>query len=249
MSVRAILEQLQGSYSKPDMMTIHQNNLLFCSPFLPSEAPEMIFYCIEQCKEIQTIAEDPYTPTQIISNTVRLLMALGIFPLKEFGTLDTMPNKMYPILKTFMHEAYTRRLRSIQLRNMAGQQGYMQNPINNMYNVFGEGDDEVMDNNATTTQTAALAMTGSTLDGASNAATSTATIPSEVSAAINQLLANQTAMMNQITAMQLSPPPPACHTGQGQLHVPPIQWLNIPVPQAYAGGSFQPGQGGGKGRW
>jgi hypothetical protein len=85
MSVRLILEQLEGSYSKPDIMTIYQNDLLFRSPFLPSEAPEMLFYCIEQCQEIQTIAEDPYTPQQIISNTVRLLMASGIFPLKEFN--------------------------------------------------------------------------------------------------------------------------------------------------------------------
>ncbi len=65
-----------------------------------------------------------------------------------------------------------------------------------MYNVFGEGDDKVMDNNTPITQTAMAAMTGSTLGGATNAATSKATIPSEVSAAINQLVANQTAMMN-----------------------------------------------------
>jgi hypothetical protein len=29
MSIRLILEQMEGSYSKPDMMTIHYNNLLF----------------------------------------------------------------------------------------------------------------------------------------------------------------------------------------------------------------------------
>jgi hypothetical protein len=52
MSVRMILEQLEGSYCKPDMMTIHQNNLLFQSPFLPSKVPEMLFYCIEQCQKI-----------------------------------------------------------------------------------------------------------------------------------------------------------------------------------------------------
>ncbi len=119
MSVRLILQQLEGSYRKPDMMTIHQNNLLFRSPFLPSKAPEMLFYCIDQCQEIHTIAEDPYTPKQIISNTVRLLMASGIFPLKEFDTWDAMPNKTYPILKTFVHEAYTRCLTSIQLHNTA----------------------------------------------------------------------------------------------------------------------------------
>jgi hypothetical protein len=49
MSIRSILEQLEGSYGKPDMMRIHQNDLLFQSPFLPSEAPEMLFYQIKQC--------------------------------------------------------------------------------------------------------------------------------------------------------------------------------------------------------
>jgi hypothetical protein len=142
-------------------------------------------------------------------------MASGMFPLKEFDTWDALPNKTYPILKTIVHEAYTRRLTSIQLRNTAGQQGYVQNPNNNMYNVFGEGDDKVTDNNTTITQTAVAATTGSTLGSATNTATSNATIPSEVSAAINQLLANQTAMMNQIAAMRFSPPPPAHHTSQG----------------------------------
>jgi len=46
MSIRSILEQLEGSYGKPNMMTINQNNLLFRSPFHPSDAPEMLFYCM-----------------------------------------------------------------------------------------------------------------------------------------------------------------------------------------------------------
>jgi hypothetical protein len=116
-----------------------------------------------------------------------------------------------------------------------------------MYNMFGEGEDKVTDNDTTITQMAVAATTGSTSGAAMNAATSNATIPSEVSAAINQLTANQTTMMNQMVAMQFSPPPPARHTGQGQIHVLPIQQLNIPVLQAYTGGSFQPGQGGGRG--
>ena len=82
-------------------------------------------------------------------------MASGIFSLKEFDLWEALPIKMYPILKTFVHEAYTRRLTPIQLCNTAGQQGYVQNPNHNMYNVFGEGDDKVTDNNTTTTQTAA----------------------------------------------------------------------------------------------
>jgi hypothetical protein len=79
---------------------------------------------------------------------------------------------------------------------MAGQKGYVQKPNNNMYNVFGEGDNEVTEDDTTITQTAMAATAGSTLGGATNVATSKATIPSEVSAAINQLAANQTAMVN-----------------------------------------------------
>jgi hypothetical protein len=139
MSVQSILKQLEGSYSKPDMMTIHQNNLLFQSPFLPSEAPEMLFYRIEQCQEIQMIAEDPYTPKQIISNSVRLLMASGIFPLKEFDTWEVLPIKTYPILKTFVHKVYTRRLTSIHLRNTAGQQGSCKTPTTTCSTCLGRG--------------------------------------------------------------------------------------------------------------
>jgi hypothetical protein len=76
----------------------------------------MLFYRIEQCQEIQTIAQDPYTPKQIINNAIRLLMQLGIFPLKEFDTWEAMPVKLYPILKTFIYEAYSRRLMAMQLQ-------------------------------------------------------------------------------------------------------------------------------------
>jgi hypothetical protein len=53
MSIRLILKQLEGSYGKPDMMMIHHDNLLFRSPFLPSKAPEMLFYRIEQCQKFK----------------------------------------------------------------------------------------------------------------------------------------------------------------------------------------------------
>ncbi len=98
MTMRLILEQLENSYGKPDTMLLFQNNTLFCSQFPATEAPEMLFYRIEQCQKIQTIAQDPYTPKQIISNAVCLLMQSGIFPLKEFDTWEEMPIKSYPIL-------------------------------------------------------------------------------------------------------------------------------------------------------
>ena len=84
MSVLAILNQLQDTYGKPDMMTIFTNESLFRSPMGPSDSPEVLFYRIEQCQEIQTLAKDPYTQTQIINNAVRLLQQsariVGIWP-------------------------------------------------------------------------------------------------------------------------------------------------------------------------
>ncbi len=53
MSVLAILNQLQDTYGKPDMMTMFTNESLFRSPMGPSDSPEVLFYRIEQCQEIQ----------------------------------------------------------------------------------------------------------------------------------------------------------------------------------------------------
>jgi hypothetical protein len=95
--------------------------------------------------------------------------------------------KSYPILKKFIHKAYSRRLTLIQLCNMAGQQGYIQQ---NIYNILNKGNnDDTNDANTVITQTVVAATMGSML-GTTYANTSTSTIPAEVMAAINQLLAN-----------------------------------------------------------
>ncbi len=82
MSIIDILDQLDGTYGKPDTMTLFQNDTLFRSAFNPTDAPKSLFYRIEQCQEIQILARDPYSDTQIINNAVRLLMQANIFPLK-----------------------------------------------------------------------------------------------------------------------------------------------------------------------
>ena len=105
MTVQAILAQLEALYGKPDTMTLYTNDTLFRSAFPPTDAPEMLFYRIEQCQEIQTLAQDPYLATQIINNPVRSLMQSNIFPLKEFDKWDAITPKTYPELKTFIHEA------------------------------------------------------------------------------------------------------------------------------------------------
>jgi hypothetical protein len=53
MTIIHILTQLQGSYGKPNMMTLHTNDTLFRSPMTQGDSPEMLFYQLEQCQEIQ----------------------------------------------------------------------------------------------------------------------------------------------------------------------------------------------------
>jgi hypothetical protein len=232
MTVIVILEQLEASYGKPDTMTLFGYDTLFRSPFPAHEAPELLFYRIEQCQEIQNLAQDPYTPTQIINNAVRLLQQSGIFPLKEFDTWEAITTKTYPALKTFIHEAYTRRLTALQLQNMTGTQGYAPHNNQNMYNILDEEGFESDSNTEGTvmtktappiTQTAAMT-TGSTLTTTYGGGT----IPSEITNAINQLSANQQTMMTQMAAMSFNNAaalPPQAATN---FHVPPIQQLNTP---------------------
>ena len=189
-SIRTILEQLEWSYGKPDAMSLFHNNTLFRSAFPATNAPEMLFHQIKQCQEIQTIAQDPYTPTKIINNAVRLLMSSGIFRLQEFDTWEAMEAKSYPLLKTFIHEAFVRRLTSIQMQNTAGGQSYVPQ---NMYNILDiDGAEDTNDNTTVTVTGVEKAMTpGSDNAGSTYVAMNASSITTEVTVAINQLAANQ----------------------------------------------------------
>jgi hypothetical protein len=188
MSIREMLRQLEGTYGKPDTMTLFANDMLFCSPFNPTDVPEALLYRIEQCQEIQVLACDPFLDMQVIFNAVHLLMQASIFPLKEFIDWEAVTPKTYPALNTFIATAYTRCILAQQLYNTAGQQGYTP-PSHNMYTVFAEEEDT--DTTATTTTNIAALTMGSTI---------TVTIPDSVANAINQLSTNQTALMNQMVA-------------------------------------------------
>jgi hypothetical protein len=84
------------AYGKPTPMALHNNNLLFRSPMATNDAPELLFYRIEQCQGIATLAGDPYTQMQIINTVVRILMQVQVLPSKEFDTWEQTPNKTYP---------------------------------------------------------------------------------------------------------------------------------------------------------
>jgi hypothetical protein len=133
---------------------------------------------------------------QVINNAVHLLMQAHTFPLKEFNDWEAVTPKTYPAPKIFIVAVYTRRIMAQQLRNTAGQQGYVPTS-HNMYNMFADKDNA--DTAATATTNIAVLMTGSSI---------TATIPKLVANAINQLSANQTAFMDQMAAMSYANIPP-----------------------------------------
>jgi hypothetical protein len=256
MSIIDILGQLQVLYGKPNMMMLYTNDTLFCSPLTSGNLPEMLFYRIEQCQEIQRIGNLPYSEEQIIANTVRILLQANIFPLKEFGAWEAVTLKSYqklksyPTLKTFIHAAYGRRLTALALCSTSIQNGYA---YQTMYNVLKDGNDDDTDDDTVTTitQTDAGAKGGATPSGGT--ANSAA-----VAATINQLSANQTAIVSQMAAAtaQMAAlsvlPPPAQNTRayapHNQFYVPPNQQVAVPMQQPFsATGAYPAGRGGQRG--
>jgi hypothetical protein len=94
-SIRAMLDQLEGTYGKLDTMTLFANDTLFQSPFNSVDAPEALLDRIEQCQEIQVLAHDPYLEMQVIKNAVCLLMQASIFLLKKFDDWEAIAPKTY----------------------------------------------------------------------------------------------------------------------------------------------------------
>jgi hypothetical protein len=140
--------------------------------------------------------------------------------------------------KTFIHEAYARCLTAMQLRNTAGQHGYVNQNIYNILDINSKEDTN--DNTTVTVPAVAAAMMPAGLPGGSTfAATTASTITADVMAAINQLSTNQTAIMQHIAVMNISPPQ-ACIAPA--FNVPPIHSVSIPIQNGYAGGSYNHGR-------
>jgi len=188
MEIIDIMEQMTTTYGRPTPTALLQNDTLFRSPYSPIDASEVLFRRIEDCQEIMTLGDDPYTPMQLLNNAIRLLLGCGLYQL-DFEEWDrkTAADKIWINLKPFIQEAYQCRLNATS--NTSGQHGYVQNA----FAVLEESDDDKdADVAMVITQMAALTMQ-SQLTAASTAATS-----SSVTAAIHQLNSNQQAMMQQM---------------------------------------------------
>ncbi len=138
---------------------------------------------------------------------------------------------MWTALKTFIQEAYTRRLNAINIT--AGQHGYVQSAYAALAKESTDGEDN--DVQTVIMQMAALT-TQSQMTAASNAATT-----SLVTTAINQLAANQQAMLQQIIAFaNAARAPPAAVQFPTQ--------FNIPAIGNFQGGGYRGGRWGKQGR-
>jgi hypothetical protein len=156
---------------------------------------------------------------QPLNNAIWLLLGCGLYQ-RDFEEWDQkLPaNKMWIMLKPFIQEAYQRPLNAMS--NTAGQNGYMQNA----YVALAEDSDHY----GVDVQTVITKMAALTAQSQLMAATMAATL-STVAMAIQQLSANQQAMMHQMatlaTAMH-NPPAPPTHA---PFNVPPITQFSVPA--------------------
>jgi hypothetical protein len=106
MSIQLILTQLETLFGKQSNALIWNNDKLFQLDVNPNDAPELLFLRVEQCQDVAITAQNPYSDTQLIRNTVHLLLQSGIFLMKEFKNWKTTADKTWTLLKLFIHGMY-----------------------------------------------------------------------------------------------------------------------------------------------
>ena len=107
MTIIDIFAQLDATFGKPDAQAQLNNDNNFQAPLPPTETTETLFRQIKECQEIQVLANNPYTETQLITNAVLALRKANIFPIKEFDDWEVVQPKIWATMKTFFHEAFT----------------------------------------------------------------------------------------------------------------------------------------------
>ena len=103
MEIIEIMEQMTTTYGRPMPTALLQNDTLFRSPYLPIDAPEVLFRRIDDCQEIMTLGDDPYIPMQLLNNAIRLLLGCGLYQ-RDFEEWDrkTAADKVWINLKPFI---------------------------------------------------------------------------------------------------------------------------------------------------
>ena len=246
MTIQEILGQLETTFGKPSAAISFHNNTVFTSTFSATETPESLFRRIEECQEVAVLGGAPYSVQQIVGNTMFLFLQSGIFPNREFEVWDAYPtaNKTWPSLKTFIQQAFQRKLVASSFRNTSGQMGYA--PNHNAFGVFGTDDDSSVD--TTVTKEAPTAGTASTTGSTLGSTYQASTVPAELAAAIQTIATNQQALYQhvaplsqQMAAMAFQPGAPTMGTATN----PNFGVPQVPTYVGYNGGGHNAGNTGG----
>ena len=90
MEIMEILEQITMTYGCPMPNALLQNKMLFCSAYLPADAPETLFRHIKDCQEVQLLGKDKYTPKKLLNNAIQLLLQCRLYT-RDFEDWDRKP--------------------------------------------------------------------------------------------------------------------------------------------------------------
>ena len=107
MEIIKIMDQLTTTYECRTSTALLQNDTLFRSAYSPIDSPKVLFHRIEDCQEIQTLGDVPYTSMQLLNNAIRLLLGCGLYQ-RDFKEWDrkNATNKVWTNLKPFIQEGY-----------------------------------------------------------------------------------------------------------------------------------------------
>ena len=135
MRVIDILDQLSLIYGQPTPSALEANNNIFQSPTSAANTPEVLFRPIKECAEKALRSQNPYTDKQLITNTIRLLLTMGLY-IRAFEDWDQLADtaKTWIELRRLIQEAFQCQLNATA--PTAGHQGYAP-ALPFQHNVFG----------------------------------------------------------------------------------------------------------------
>ncbi len=198
MSIQLILTQLESLFGQPSGALMWNNDKIFKSDFSPNNTPESLFLQVKQCQEVAIITLNPYSNTQLITNTMHLLLQSGIFPMEEFEDWEATTNKYWMSLKLFVHGVFQCHIVVVGICSTSAQHGYT--PTNNNYAMVANKFVH-LDDNMIVEHKAAGVTTGSMLGNTYATPAPTTMMDNDLMAAINFLAANQQALYYHITSL------------------------------------------------
>jgi len=203
MRVINILNQLSSTYRQPTPSTLEANDKIFRSQTLAANAPEVLFHRIEECAKKALLGQNPYTDKQLITNTIRLLLTMGLI-IRVFEDWDQLaePAKTWIEFCRMIQDAFQRRLNATA--PTTGHQEYAP-ALPFQQNAFGalaanDSDDDSAETVAT--QMAALAYQSQlTATTAANSSQQMGRYLQTLAHQQDQLHRNQHQMMEQMAAL------------------------------------------------